>query len=408
MSSNLNTIESSGTTTLLTDGTYYYLQIGNGPAVELSYNGAPVTVGEYGAWTPIAAQQTATGYEVAWEEVGANQYGVWDTDSSGNYLSAPLSNVSGTSAALESIEASFNDDLNGDGIIGIPLPSNATVIESSGTTSLLTDGTYYYLRPADGPVVALSYGGAPVVVGQFGGWTPIAAQQTATGYEVALKLAGADQYGVWDTDSNGNYVSAPISNVSGTNAALESIETSFNDDLNGDGAIGLTNGGTTGGTGGTTGGTGGTTGGSSPPPSLTVIESSGTTSLLTDGTHYFLQAAGGAAVELSYGGAPVTVGQFGAWAMIAAQQTSTGYEVALKNGSADQYDVWDTDSSGNYVSAPLSNVSGTSAALESIEASFNDDLNGDGLIGVPPPTVIESNGSMSLLTHLQQWEKPRC
>jgi len=145
MSSNLNIIESSGTTTLLTDGTYYYLQIGNGPAVELSYNGAPVTVGEYGAWTPIAAQQTATGYEVALEEVGANQYGVWDTDSSGNYVSASLSNVSGTSAALESIEASFNDDLNGDGIIGVPLPSNATVIESSGTTSLLTDGTYYYL-----------------------------------------------------------------------------------------------------------------------------------------------------------------------------------------------------------------------------------------------------------------------
>src|SRR5271157_5637003 len=238
MSSNPTIIESSGTTTLLTDGTYYYLQIGNGTAVKLSYNGAPVTVGEYGAWTPIAAQQTATGYEVALEEVGANQYGVWDTDSSGNYVSAPLSNVSGTSAALESIEASFNDDLNGDGIIGVPLPSNATVIESSGTTSLLTDGTYYYLRPANGPVVALSYGGAPVVAGQFGGWAPIAAQQTATGYEVALKLAGADQYGVWDTDSSGNYVSAPLSNVSGTSAALESIETSFNDDLNNDGVIG--------------------------------------------------------------------------------------------------------------------------------------------------------------------------
>ena len=62
---------------------------------------------------------------------------------SGNFVSGPISNVSGTSAALESIEASFNDDLNGDGTIGVPLPSGATVIESSGTTSLLTDGTYY-------------------------------------------------------------------------------------------------------------------------------------------------------------------------------------------------------------------------------------------------------------------------
>ncbi len=379
MSSNLSIIESSGTTNLLTDGTYYYLQIGNGPAVELSYNGAPVTVGQFGAWTPIAVQQTATGYEVALEEVGSNLYGVWDTDSSGNFVSAPISIVSGTSLALESIEASFNHDLNGDGIIGVPLPSNATVIESSGTTSLLSDGTYYYLQPAGGPVVVLSYNGAPVTVGQFGAWTPIAAQQTASGYEVALKEAGADLYGVWDTDASGNYVSAPISNVSGTSAALESIETSFNYDLNGDGIIGVPTGGTTGG-------------------SLTVIESSGTTSLLTDGTHYFLEPNGGAAVELSYNGSPVAVGEFGAWAPIAAQQTATGFEVALKEAGADLYGVWDTDASGNFVSGPISNVSGTSAALESIETSFNFDLNGDGVIGPPPPTVIESNGSMSLLT----------
>ena len=246
-SNGFTTIESSGTTTLLTNGTYYYLQIGDGPAVALSYNGAPVTVGQFGAWTPIAAQQTATGYEVALKLAGADQYGVWDTDSGGNWASAPLSNVSGTSAALESIETSFNDDLNGDGIIGVPLPSDATVIESSGTTTLLTNGTYYYLQIGDEPAVALSYNGAPVTVGQFGAWTPIAAQQTATGYEVALKLAGADQYGVWDTDSGGNWASAPLSNVSGTSAALESIETSFNDDLNGDGIIGVPTGGTTGG-----------------------------------------------------------------------------------------------------------------------------------------------------------------
>jgi cytochrome c2 len=382
MSNGLTVIESSGTTTLLTDGTYYYFQIGNGPTVELSYNGAPVTVGEFGAWTPIAVQQTATGFEVALKDGSADLYAVWDTDASGNFISGPISNVSGTSAALESIEASFNFDLNGDGTIGVPLPSSATVIESSGTTTLLTNGSYYYLRAGAGPAVYLSYGGAPVTAGEFGAWTIIAAQQTATGFEVALKNGSADQYGVWNTDASGNYVSASLSNVSGTSTALESIETSFNFDLNGDGVIGVPS-----------GGTGGTTGGS-----MTVIESSGTTSLLTDGAHYFLQPNGGAAVELSYNGSPVAVGEFGAWAPIAAQQTSTGYEVALKDGSADLYGVWNTDSSGNWTSAPISNVSGTNAALESIETSFNYDLNGDGTIGVPAPTVIESNGSMSLLT----------
>ena len=239
MSSNgFTTIESSGTTTLLTDGIYYYLQIGGGPAVALSYNGAPVTVGQFGAWTPIAAQQTATGYEVALKLVGADQYGVWDTDSSGNFVSGPLSNVSGTSAALESMELSFNDDLNGDGTIGVPVPSNATLIESSGTTSLLAAGNTYLIQPNGRGAVQLSYGGQPVVAGEFGGWTPIAAQQTASGFEVAWRVPGADQYWVWDTDSSGNYVSAPTGPVSGTSPAFVSMETSFNHDLNNDGVIG--------------------------------------------------------------------------------------------------------------------------------------------------------------------------
>ena len=53
------------------------------------------------------------------------------------------------------------------------------------------------------------------------------------------KLTGADQYTVWNTDSNGNFVS-DIGVVSGSSYALESLETSFHQDLNGDGTIGLT------------------------------------------------------------------------------------------------------------------------------------------------------------------------
>ena len=75
--------------------------------------------GQFGAWTPIGAEQTATGYEVAWKIPGADQYTVWTTDSSGNYISN-IGHVSGTSAALQSLETSFHQDLNGDGVIGIP------------------------------------------------------------------------------------------------------------------------------------------------------------------------------------------------------------------------------------------------------------------------------------------------
>ncbi len=59
-SNNLTVIESSGSLSLLTDGINYYLRVNGGQAVELSYNGSPVTVGEfapYGDWTPIAAMK---------------------------------------------------------------------------------------------------------------------------------------------------------------------------------------------------------------------------------------------------------------------------------------------------------------------------------------------------------------
>ena len=50
---------------------------------------------------------------------GTDHYTVWNTDSNGNYLSN-IGHVSGTSAALESLETSFHQDLNGDGVIGVP------------------------------------------------------------------------------------------------------------------------------------------------------------------------------------------------------------------------------------------------------------------------------------------------
>src|SRR5260370_644252 len=83
----------------------------------------------------------------------------------------------------------------------------STTIEGFGSTSLIEVGTNFYLYNSSGVGPSLKYLGADVVAGQFGQWAPIGAEQTASGYEVALKVAGADQYTVWTTDNNGNYVS---------------------------------------------------------------------------------------------------------------------------------------------------------------------------------------------------------
>src|SRR5258707_705699 len=117
-------------------------------------------------------------------------------------------------------------------------PVATTVIEAYGSTSLAEIGNNFYLH-TNGTGPELKYNGAAVVVGQFGGaWTPYGAEQTAGGYEVAWKNPGADQYTVWNTDSSGNCVSDTIGIVSGASTALESLETSFHQDLNGDGVVG--------------------------------------------------------------------------------------------------------------------------------------------------------------------------
>ncbi|MGL4289615.1 MAG: M10 family metallopeptidase C-terminal domain-containing protein [Phreatobacter sp.] len=354
-------IEAYGSTSLTGVGNNFFLYSG-GSGPSLKYAGTAVVAGQFGGWTPVGAEQTASGYDVAWKMTGADQYTVWSTDSSGNYLSSPIGVVPGASQALEALEPVFHQDLNGDGVIGIP----ATVIEAYGSTSLTAVSNNFFLY-SGGSGPSLKYAGTAVVAGQFGGWTPIGAEQTASGYDVAWKMTGVDQYTVWSTDSSGNYVSSLVGTVSGASPALKALEPVFHQDLNGDGVIGIP---------------------------ATVIEAFGSTSLTAVGNNFFLYS-GGSGPSLKYGGTAVVAGQFGGWTPIGAEQTASGYDVAWKMNGVDQYTVWSTDSSGNYVSNLVGAVSGASPALEAFEPVFHQDLNGDGVIGLPA-TVIEAFGSTSL------------
>jgi hypothetical protein len=220
-------------------GVNYFLDnTGSGTGPELKYNGAAVTAGEFGTWTPIGAVQvTGGGYDVAWHDTGSGLYTAWSVDSNGNYLSNLIGAVSGTSSVLESLETTFNQDLNGDGTIGIP----KVVVQTDGSTALTQVGVNYFLdNTGSGTGPELKYNGAAVTVGEFGTWTPIGAVQVTGGdYDVAWHDPGSGQYTVWSTDSNGNYLSNVIGAVSGSSTALESLETTFNQDLNGDGTIGI-------------------------------------------------------------------------------------------------------------------------------------------------------------------------
>ena len=355
-------IESSGSTSLVqVENNYSLYPVGGSSGPQLRFSGVAVTMGQFGSWMPIAAEQVGSGYQIVWKATGADQYGVWNADGGGNYLSAPFSVMSGGNGALQSLETGVSQDLNGDGVTGVA----TTVIESSGATSLVRVADRYAIGGALGP--QLTFSGVPVTAGQFGAWMPIAAEQTASGYQIVWSVTGADQYGVWNTDFSDTYLSAPFSMMSGGSLSLQSLETGVSQDLNGDGVTGV---------------------------ATTVIESSGATSLVRVADRYAIGGALGP--QLTFSGVPVTAGQFGMWMPIAAEQVGGGFQIVWKNTSVDQYGVWNTDSGGNYLSAPLSVMSGSSWALESLETSFSQDLNGDGVTGVAT-TVIESFGATSLV-----------
>jgi hypothetical protein len=357
-------IQPNGATSVAQSGSNYYLYT-NGSGPELKFAGSAYVAGEFGSWSPFAAVQTASGFDVAWKD-GAGHYTVWSADSNGNWISDLISQVPGSSSALESIETTFHQDLNGDGVIGVP----TIVTQPNAATSVAQIGSNYFLY-TNGSGPELKFVGSAYVTGEFGSWSPFAAVQTASGFDVAWKNASSGTYTVWSADSNGNWISDLISNVSGNSSALESIETTFHQDLNGDGVIGV--------------------------PTI-VTQPNVATSVAQIGSNYFLYT-NGSGPELKFVGSAYVTGEFGPWSPFAAVQTASGFDVAWKNASSGTYTVWSADSNGNWISDLISNVSASSSALESIETTFHQDLNGDGVIGVPPAATspIATNNTASNL-----------
>jgi serralysin len=131
------TIESYGTTSLIQSGNVYYLVTGGtGPTMKQS--GANFLVGQGGTWAPIAAEKTASGYDIAWKDSVTGKFSIWSTDSSGNYITNSLGVVSATDPGLEARESAFQQDLNGDGTIGVP--SNAAALGASALNAQNSGG----------------------------------------------------------------------------------------------------------------------------------------------------------------------------------------------------------------------------------------------------------------------------
>ena len=161
------TIEAHGSTSLVQVGSNYYLDsISSGTGPELQTWRRAGDRRPIWSWiAPIGAEQTASGYDVAWKNPGTDQYAVWSTDSNGNFISNITGLVAGNSIALESLETTFQQDLNGDGTIGIPsvTRSKRTARPAWSRSAATTIST----ASAAAPAPNCNTHGAPVTAGQF-------------------------------------------------------------------------------------------------------------------------------------------------------------------------------------------------------------------------------------------------
>jgi serralysin len=321
-------------------------------------------------WTVIGAEQVSGGgYDVVWKSSSTQHYSVWSTDSNGNFLTtlAAAAEVLGTDASLQALEPTLQQDLNGDGTIGVPVVSDTT-IETFGSTSVVLSGGNYHLNSISsgtGPV--LKYAGSAVVAANWGVWTVIGAEQVSGGgYDVVWKSSSNQHYSVWSTDSNGNFLTtlAAASEMPGTDASLQALEPTLQQDLNGDGTIGA------------------------PALSSATIEALGSTSVVLSGGNYHLNSiATGTGPVLKYAGSAVIAANWGVWTVIGAEQVSGGgYDVVWKSSSNAHYSVWSTDANGNFVTtlAAAPEVLGSDPSLKALEPILHQDLNGDGSVGAAP------------------------
>ncbi|WP_247478138.1 MULTISPECIES: matrixin family metalloprotease [unclassified Bradyrhizobium] len=361
-------IEAVGSTSLVQTGDNFYLKAistGSGPVLKIY--GSPVSATAYGTWAPFAAEQTGSGYDVAWRDTATGHYTIWSTDSNGNYTANIVPEVTGTNASFRSLETIFQQDLNGDGTIGIP----SVTLEAQGSTKLVQTGDNFYLAAistGSGPVLKIY--GSPVSATAYGTWAPFAAEQTGSGYDVAWRDTATGHYTIWSTDGNGNYTANIVPEVTGTNTSFESLETTFQQDLNGDGTIGILS---------------------------VTIEAQGATKLVKTGDNFYLEAIStGIGPVLKIYGSPVNASLYGTWAPFAVEQTGSGYDVAWRDMVTGHYTIWSTDDSGNYTGNIVPEVAGTNTSFESLETTFQQDLNGDGTIGIPSAT-IEVQGATKLV-----------
>ncbi|MBU6230674.1 MAG: M10 family metallopeptidase C-terminal domain-containing protein, partial [Cyanobacteria bacterium REEB459] len=114
------TVEAFGTTKLVKDGTNkLYAQVGSATPVVIKNGGAEIYQGTYSGWAPLAAETVGGVNQMIWKNTAGNYLHLWQLDSNWNAQSGTGAWGLNSSEAFTQ-EANFQQDFNGDGLIGAP------------------------------------------------------------------------------------------------------------------------------------------------------------------------------------------------------------------------------------------------------------------------------------------------
>jgi len=352
-------IEAFGNTKLVQDTTNnLYAQIGNNNPTAIKIGATQITTNIYPGWQTLAAETVNGVNQVLWKYNDSNHLHLWSLDSNWNWQSSSGWWGLNSSEAFTQ-ETNFQQDFNGDGIIGSPY----TTIEAFGNTKLVQDTTNnLYAQIGNNNPIAIKIGATQITTNIYPGWQTLAAETVNGVNQILWKYNDGNYLHLWSLDNNWNWQSSSgWWGLNSTEAFTQ--ETNFQQDFNGDGIIG------------------------SP---YTTIEAFGNTKLVQDTTNkLYTQIGNNNPTAIKIGATQITTNSYSGWQTLAAETVNGVNQVLWKYNDSNHLHLWSLDSNWNWQSSSgWWGLNSTEAFTQ--ETNFQQDFNGDNQIGNPLPNIASS------------------
>jgi hypothetical protein len=352
-------IEAFGNTKLVQDTTNnLYAQIGNNNPTAIKIGATQITTNIYPGWQTLAAETVNGVNQVLWKYNDGNYLHLWTLDSNWNWQSSSGWWGLNSSEAFTQ-ETNFQQDFNGDGIIGSPY----TTIEAFGNTKLVQDTTNkLYTQIGNNNPIVIKNGATQITTNIYPGWQTLAAETVNGVNQILWKYNDGNYLHLWSLDNNWNWQSSSgWWGLNSTEAFTQ--ETNFQQDFNGDGIIG------------------------SP---YTTIEAFGNTKLVQDTTNkLYTQIGNNNPTAIKIGATQITTNSYSGWQTLAAETVNGVNQVLWKYNDSNHLHLWSLDSNWNWQSSSgWWGLNSTEAFTQ--ETNFQQDFNGDNQIGNPLPNIASS------------------